>query len=149
VKHLEPLWKSAGFLDSHASNLAALVGSAFVWVQPHHRMLNICNLRTMATSSLQGDARESIINVALSEELVAFATSLNTCYVTDLAGANRKKFKLVRSMFQQLACRGHVVACGGFVNNCAMIYIWDYETQVGKSFEISLQAPPFSSRISS
>jgi hypothetical protein len=111
-------------------------------------MLNICNLRTMAVSSLQGDARESITNVALSEELVAFATSLNTCYVTDLAGANRKKFKLVRSMFQQLACRGHVVACGGFFNSCAMIFIWDYETQVGKSFEISLQTPPFSSRIS-
>jgi hypothetical protein len=145
---LETSWEPASYGTRFIDIIDVLVEDTFAWLSLGCRTLNICNLRTMAKSTLHGDARELITKVALSGNLIAFATTLNTCYVQSLNGGKRMKFKLVQGMFQQLTCRDRTIICGGFVNNSAVIYIWDFDTQTGKSFDISVQELPFASRIS-
>lgn len=151
ANRMKTSWESYSYDYKHSSIVDALVKDTFVWLLPEPRTLNVCNLRTTGGKvelQLRGDAHELIIIVALSDELIAFATSLNTCYVTKLDGSNRIKFRLAPGMFQQLACRSRTVVCGGFVNDSAVIYLWDFDTQSGTSFEISTQDLPFASRIS-
>ena len=148
ANRLQTSWEPASYGTISIDIIDALVEDTFAWLSLGCRTLNICNLRTMVKSTLHGDARELITKVALSGDLVAFATTLNTCHIQDLNGGKRKTFKLAQGMFQQLTCRGRTVICGGFVNKLAVIYIWDFDTQTGKSFDISLQELPFASRIS-
>ncbi|KAF2792598.1 hypothetical protein K505DRAFT_307429 [Melanomma pulvis-pyrius CBS 109.77] len=114
----------------------ALVKDTFIWLENGSRTLNVYDLRNrtgIKKRQLYGDGHERILIVALSEELIAFATSFNTCHVMKLDGSHRTKFKLAPGMFQQLACRSRTVVCGGFVNDSAVIYLWDFDTQKGTS----------------
>jgi hypothetical protein len=148
ANRLETFWYPANYGTTFLDIDHALVEDTFAWLLPGCRTLNICNFRTMTKSILHGDARELITKVALSGSVVAFATTLNICYVQSLNDSKHKKFKLVRGMFEQLTCRDRTVICGGFVNDSAVIYTWDFDTQTGKSFDIGVQEFPFASRIS-
>ena len=144
---LRPPWAAASCMDKvqgHVDMLVdMLVAHHFVWLQPDQRALNVCDLRSLETFHLQADTREKIKNAALSEELVAFTTISNTCYVIDLARGRKamKKFKLSPGMFQQLVCHGRLVFCAGFVSTQSqlMIYMWDFDAQSGSSFHVSFR----------
>jgi hypothetical protein len=122
---------------------AVLIEDTLVGYPFQGRTLSVQNLRTGASWETQGDAREQIINVAASEQIVAFATTSNTCYVSDLAGGQKRKFKLFSNIFKALACRDRTVACGGLFQDCAEFYTWDFDSQKGTSFRIGYDQPPF------
>lgn len=105
------------------------------------------NLRTQKKWHTSGDAREKIIAVAASADLVVFATTLNVCYVSDLEGTQKKQFRLINGMFRVLSCRGRTVVCGGRLIDAAHIYVWDFDSGVGKSFQISYNQSPFTQQL--
>jgi hypothetical protein len=100
------------------------------------RLLNIFNIRTWTLYSLTGDARELIYQIFASDEIVGFTTN-NICYVSDLKGEGKKKMRVPTPiLFQSLACRERTVACAGILTDHALVYIWSYDTQQGRSFTI-------------
>ncbi|KAF2712231.1 hypothetical protein K504DRAFT_464309 [Pleomassaria siparia CBS 279.74] len=147
VKHVETSWPSASCAAGVFTITDVLVHHHFVWVSPDWRALNVCDLRSVEHPfTLCGEAREIISGVSLSEELVAFVTVKGICYVRSLDDNKRKQFRLPLALTRHLICRGRLVACGGFVNDVVTIYIWDFDTQSGKSFDISLEDQPFANR---
>jgi hypothetical protein len=92
-----------------------------------------------------GDARESIRDLFASDQIVAFTTASNVCYVSDLRGRGKKKFRVPTSVqFQSLACRQRTVACAGTFDDHVLVYIWSYDSQQGRSLTIPFAAFPVS-----
>ncbi|KAF2871992.1 hypothetical protein BDV95DRAFT_30635 [Massariosphaeria phaeospora] len=123
-----------------------LIDDTFIWLDRLRRVLTVLDLPTMKSWEAYGDAREHILDVALSTELVAYGTTSNTCYVSDLKGGERKRFKVTNpAMFNKLHCRGRTVACAGYTkgSSSVLVYIWDIDTQCGQSFTVSIHEQPF------
>jgi len=122
---------------------AALFEETLVHVVSNQRELVVRNLRKRTSWKTHGDAREKIQLVSVSHQLVAYATSLNVCYVSDLVGEEKANFKLPPGMLKVLACRGRTVVCGGPRPDAAEVYIWDFDRRRGRSFRIGYDQPPF------
>ncbi|KAF2645058.1 hypothetical protein P280DRAFT_391489 [Massarina eburnea CBS 473.64] len=123
-----------------------LVEDTLVSRCPSYRSILVENLRTGESWKGQGSARELITYTAASEEIVAFTTSSSTCYVTNVAGEQKRKFKLHGSMFKTApVCSGRTIICAGFSENYAEIYMWNFDTQKGSSFRIGRDQPLFAS----
>jgi hypothetical protein len=101
------------------------------------------NLRTGTSWKTQADAREQIVAVTASDYLVAYTTTLNVCYVFDLRGERRAKFKFPPSMAKILACSGPVVVCAGPSSDAVDFYVWNFDELRGKSFRVGHNQPPF------
>jgi hypothetical protein len=123
--------------------LSALVEETFVQTLEAGRALLVVNLRTRTSWKTQGDAREHIIAVATSDCLVAYTTSINVCYVADLRGDRRAKFKFLPSMAKVLACSGPVVVCAGPSSDAVEFYLWNFDEMRGKSFRVGHNQSPF------
>jgi hypothetical protein len=109
----------------------------FPTTTPPLRALHLFNIKTWTFSSLNGNARELIRHFFASDQIAGFTTESHTCYISDLEGRGKRKFKVPSTaLFQSVACRGRTVACAGFVQGHIQVYIWNYDTQQGKSFII-------------
>lgn len=108
------------------------------------RALRLFNIKTWTLHSLNGTARERISNFFASEQIAGFTTESHTCYVSDLEGRGKRKFRVPSTaLFQSVACRGRTVTCAGCVQGHAQVYIWNYDTQQGKSFTINFNSHLF------
>jgi hypothetical protein len=88
--------------------------------------------------TLNGDAREVIKQLFASDQIVGFTTMTNVCYVSDLEGRAKKRFTVPNmALFQSVACRGRTVACAGILEDHVLVYIWNYDSQQGRSFTIA------------
>lgn len=121
-----------------------LVEEFLAGVDESKRALVVNNLQTQTSWHMYGAAREEILKVVASDEIVAFTTTSNTCYVADLAGSKKHDFKLFGGMFKALACHGRTVVCGGVINQQVQLFIWDFDTQQGKLLRLSRDQAPFS-----
>lgn len=126
------------------ANCTVLAEDLFVGVcSIFQRQLFVDNLRTRQSWQAHGDARERIVRVAASDQVVAFATTLNVCHVSDPHGGQRRKFRLNGGMFRVLACRGRIVVCAGHSSEAVEVYLWDFDLQRGTSFHVGFDKPPF------
>ncbi|KAF2191414.1 hypothetical protein K469DRAFT_746751 [Zopfia rhizophila CBS 207.26] len=152
AQHLHRLRTGRGHQYMHVSMSIAKHGSllnedTITWISnPSQRALNVFNLRTGKYWQGYGEAREKVEHVTLSEQLVAFTTFRNVCYVRDLSTGDRKSFKLLPGTLDCIICRGRMIACGGIIKDQATIYIWDFDTQKGQTFDIPLTEKPFRDR---
>ncbi|KAH7380746.1 hypothetical protein BKA66DRAFT_419577 [Pyrenochaeta sp. MPI-SDFR-AT-0127] len=119
-----------------------LTGDFLVWLscpEPPHlaRLVYMFNLKSWTLRSVSGEAREHIRAIYASDHLVVMTTSRNICYVSTLSGHGQKKFRVPsNSFFNTVACRGRTVACASSHVDHISIYVWDYDTKCGKSFQI-------------
>ncbi|CAN9108960.1 unnamed protein product [Alternaria sp. RS040] len=121
-----------------------LVGSSLIWHHVFHRDVTpsrsacVLDLDTWHLRVLGGEAREQIMNVFASSEIVVLTTYANVCYVHELRGKQGcKKFRVPnRNFLKNVSCRGRTVACVACVDYHASVYIWEYDSQRGRSFEI-------------
>jgi hypothetical protein len=101
------------------------------------RHLRVTNLQTGQDWRACADGRESISRIDASDQLIAFWTSSRrTCYVFDYKGDRKAKFQLPPFMNKIATCRGNTVVCGGTVNGCLELYIWDLDSNKGKSLRL-------------
>jgi hypothetical protein len=106
-------------------------------------LLNI-NIKTWSLQSLNGDARERVVRLFASNQLVGFVAASTICYVWRRRDLEKRQFRIPgREFYQSIACRGSTVAYAGRLKEHALVYIWDYETQKGRSFSISYDCPLF------
>jgi hypothetical protein len=127
--------------DPHGNTI--LVEDTLIWTKISSdydaRVIYLFNIRTWKLHSFVGEAREKLARLFASDQIVGFATENNTCYVSRIDGNMRKKFKLPNAaLLQSINCRRRTVACAGFLDDHALVYIWDYENQRGRSFTIDL-----------
>jgi hypothetical protein len=119
-----------------------LVHETLIWrprkITEESRIVCVLNLKTWQLRTLRGEALEKINHVVASDRIVVLITFTGICYVSDLHGTTTKKFR-VPSMgyFQTVSCRGCTVACVATFANHQSVYIWDYDTQRGRSFQIN------------
>jgi hypothetical protein len=128
-------------LDSAVQEIY-LAGNIFVWkehsrTQPT-RCVYVLDLATWDLRVLGGEARERIIKVVASDEIVALTTWANICYVYELHGSRScKKFRVSNNgYFSNVACRGSTVACVHVGGDSTSVYIWEYHSQRGWTFQI-------------
>ena len=121
-----------------------LLGDHLVWLPRYQRATStrfVCmlNLHTWQLRHFAGEAREHIFGVAASDQIVMLSTATNTCYVYELRDARPpKKFTLpARKFLKYVACRGRIVACVAPYEMHTSVFIWDYDTQRGTSFDVS------------
>lgn len=101
------------------------------------RIVYLFNFRTWKLNTLVGEARENVVRLSASDQIVGFTTTNNMCYVSCLDGSIRKKFNMPNAaVLRSITCRGRTVACAGFLNDDVLVYIWNYDSQQGRSFTI-------------
>lgn len=101
------------------------------------RHLRVTNLHTGQDWRACADGRESISRIDASDQLIAFWTSSRrTCYVFDYEGARKAKFQLPLFMNKIATCRGRTVVCGGTINGCLELYVWDLCSSKGKTLRL-------------
>lgn len=127
-------------LDKHMA-APSLFGDHLIWMgcrQKQSRMAYILNLHTWQLRYLAGEARELLLGLAASDQIVMLSTATNTCYVFELDNIQPpKKFSLPsRQFLRYVACHGHTVACVASYEMHTSVFIWDYRTQQGTSFDI-------------
>lgn len=106
------------------------------------RAVYLFDIRSWSLQVLNGDARETIRRLVASDQLVGFATNSNMFYVWHHASRVKRKFKLPNAaLLQTITCRGNTVACAGCLEQHVLVYIWDFDTQQGKSFTIPYTSP--------
>jgi hypothetical protein len=142
-------------IDTHdPQGYVALVEDTLVWscdslASRAARIIYVFNMKTWSLQTLNGDARETVYRLFASDQLVGFATSGNACYAWALRGYEKRKFRVPNSaLFQSVTCRESTVACVGCLNDHALVYIWNYDTQRGISFSIAFDTPLFSYHMS-
>jgi hypothetical protein len=114
-----------------------LIWSCYIPPESKARIIYVLNIKSWSLRKLQGDARETVHRLFASDQLVGFATSGNICYVWDLDGREKRRFRVPSSaLFQSVTCRDNMVACAGCLNDHALVYVWNFETQRGTSFTI-------------
>jgi len=126
-----------------AASRTALVEDVLVEIPLPSRQLSVTNLRTGASWKAHGEAREKISHLAASKDLVAFCTTTNLCYVYTISGEQQAKFRLPPNWFSVFTCRNRTVVCGGFLEHFAEFYIWDLDSQTGKSLRLDYDQPLF------
>jgi hypothetical protein len=108
------------------------------------RTLHLFNIDTWRLHSLNGHARERISQIFISDDIAGFTTDSHVCYVSDLEDHGKHAFRVPSTaLFQAVTCRGRTVACAGCLKNHAEVYIWNYDTQQGKSFSINFSTHLF------
>jgi hypothetical protein len=108
------------------------------------RILCFFNIKTWELHSMTGDARERISQTFASDQIAGFTTESRVCYVSDLEGRGKRKFRVPNNaFFQSVACRGRTVACAGCLPDHAEVYVWNYDTQQGKTFSIDFNSHLF------
>jgi hypothetical protein len=121
-----------------------LIWSCIVSPDSRARMVYVLNIKSWSLRKLQGDARETVHRLFASEQLVGFASSSNVCYVWALDGVEKRKFRVPSSaLFQSVTCRDSTIACVGCLNDHALVYIWNYDTQRGASFTVAFDTALF------
>lgn len=131
------------FSPEHIILHHVLTGDSLIWLpQPQAlerpRSVFIFDLKAWALHTLGGEAREEIRAVFASDQLIAMTTFHNICYVSTLNGQGQKKFRVPSHFFfDTVTCRGRTVACAAVSTDNIAVYIWDYDTQRGKSFQIN------------
>jgi len=76
--------------------------------------------------------------VVASEEMVAMMTYSNTCYAWELHGTKSHKFRLPSMDYLYSAtCRERSVACAALTHDQIAVFIWQFDTRQGQSFQIS------------
>lgn len=120
-----------------------LAGNHLVWAgrkrETSSRYALVLNLDTWQLRSLRGEAREQLMDVFVSDQIVALTTFSNICYVWELQGGpGPKNFRVPSSTyFRNVACRDRTVACVAHFAKHTSVFIWEYNTQRGRSFNIS------------
>jgi hypothetical protein len=127
------------------SNRIILTEDFLVHVPYPHRQVCVSNLRTGEAWNAATEGREVIAKVIASGELIAFWNQLHTCYIFDFFATRRAKLRLPPSMNQFQACRERTVICGGILDQHIELYIWDLDSQKGRT--LRLDQPPFDSAI--
>jgi hypothetical protein len=129
-----------------------LMADTLIWSPPpsigsESRIVNLFNITTWEMHTLNGNAREHIHHLFASNQIVGFTTRSNICYVSDLRGRGKRKFKVPNAaLFQSLACRDRTVACAGILEDHVLVYIWNYDSQQGRSFTIASDCFPIEFR---
>ena len=121
-----------------------LVGDNLIWIDQDRRQVHVLNMRLWTSRVFNGAARDMIYNVHVSNEVVAFSVLNGTIYVGDLNGQGPlKKFRLPRSTQRLLiTCRHRTVACAQYLTDSSiLVYIWNYNTQQGRSFIVNKETP--------
>lgn len=125
-----------------------LAGNSLIWQNPftagqeapeqQSRSVCVLDLATWDLRFLGGEGRERIIDIFVSGEIVALTTWTNICYVHELHGKRGyKTFRVPNAFyFSNVTCRGRTVACVSVNKHRAAVYIWEYDSQRGISFEI-------------
>ncbi|RMZ71581.1 xanthine phosphoribosyltransferase 1 [Pyrenophora seminiperda CCB06] len=110
----------------------------------------ILNLDTWQLRRVCGEAREDISRVFVSDEIVVLATHSIVSYVYELQGGQVPKKFRTPSMeyYRNVACCDRTVACVGRYSDHTSVFIWEYNTQRGRSFDINHGAggPDFEER---
>jgi hypothetical protein len=122
-----------------------LVHDTLIWRGRGNRHLYLLNMSTWSLRAPTSPGRGTISHVCASTHLVAWTTNSSTCHIESLDGnAPSKSFKVANpALFRALDCRQRTVACAGFIDDHAVVYIWNFDTQQGTSFDISLQSHLF------
>jgi hypothetical protein len=106
------------------------------------RAIYLFNISTWNLQTLHGDARERVERIFASDKLVGFTTNGTTCYVWSLQSREKRLFRVPNpALFRSVTCRGNTVACAACLDNYALVYVWDYCAQRGRSFTISYDSP--------
>ncbi|CAE7215615.1 hypothetical protein CFE70_009938 [Pyrenophora teres f. teres 0-1] len=103
------------------------------------RHVHVLNLDSWQLRTLCGEAREKLSGVFVSDQIIALTTYSNICYVYGLQGGQvPKKFSVPNMMyFRNVACRGRTIACVAHFSKHTSVFIWEYNTQRGRSFDVS------------
>lgn len=119
-----------------------LAGDRLIWLDgaENSRQVRVLDLRSWSFRVLNGESREQIRDVYASEEILVF-TTYTTAYVTRLDSPGPlKRFRVVNAaLLCTVACRGRTVVCAGYLEDCLLVYIWDFDTQTGRSFKVSYE----------
>lgn len=128
----------------------SLLGDYLVWLSgtpqtSPMRVACIFNLQNWDLGHVAGEAREQLINLVLSDQIVVLVTAANMCYVYELPTlSQRKKFRVPSASYlQNVTCRRSTVACLASLDMHISVFIWDYNTQRGTSFTISHDSDMF------
>lgn len=123
----------------------ALVEDYFLHAPHPYRQVHITNLRTGENCRMATDGREIIDKCIASSDFVACWNQAQTCYIFDYSATQRAKLRLPPSMNSFRACRERTLICGGILNQHLELYLWDLDSQKGKT--LRLDRPPFDSAI--
>ncbi|KAL6706606.1 hypothetical protein ACN47E_005362 [Coniothyrium glycines] len=97
------------------------------------RSVRALDLHNWKLRSFSGDAREKIWAFSASTDIIALATFANVCYVQELHGHGHKSFSVPGlGYFATVATRDRTVVCGRPARDHIEIYIWDFDSAVGK-----------------
>jgi hypothetical protein len=125
-----------------------LIDDTLIWAyqSANHvaRVIYLLNIKTWSLQSLNGDARERVVRLFASNQLVGFVAASTVCYVWRRRDLEKRQFRVPGQVFyQSITCRGSNVAYAGRLKDHALVYIWDFETQKGRSFIIDYDCPLF------
>lgn len=120
-------------------HLYKLIGDNLIWLDQSLRQVRVLDIRSWTSRVFTPVARETIHGIRVSDELVVFTTLKGTVYVVRLDGQGPlKKFQTPRSTRRlPVTCRSRTVACAEMLEDGIVIYIWDYDTQHGRSFIVN------------
>ena len=122
-----------------------LVGDNLIWLADDERQIHVLNLRSMTSRVMVCATRERIATIFAADELVAFtAENKGTVFVGDLFGQGlTKKFRFINAGQKPvITCRHRTVACAALQPDHAFVYIWNFDTEQGKSFRVDRNALP-------
>ena len=121
-----------------------LVGDNLIWLAQDRRRVHVLDLRLFTTKTFIPVTRESIGIACAADEVVAFTAHFRgTVYVGELNGQGPlKSFRFINTSLNfALTCRHRTVACAGYLEDSLLVYIWNYDTQQGKSFNVNNHTP--------
>ncbi|KZM27199.1 hypothetical protein ST47_g1666 [Ascochyta rabiei] len=115
-----------------------LVHDNLIWLDENHHQVRLLNMRSWTSQTLNGVARERIRNVFASGEIVVF-TTLTTAYVAELNSTGPlRRFRVSNSkLLSVVTCRERTVACAAYLQAGLLVYIWNFDTQQGRSISLS------------
>ncbi|KAF9697069.1 hypothetical protein EKO04_005082 [Ascochyta lentis] len=122
-----------------------LAGDNLIWLDENHHQVRVWNMRSWTSQTFNGTARERIRDVYASEELLVFATH-TTAYVAKLDSSGPlRRFRVSNArLLSVITCRGRTVACAGHLQEGLLVYIWNFDTQQGRSINLSHHVTIFS-----
>lgn len=123
-----------------------LAGHHFIWTQNSATgsCAHILDLHAWKLRSIAGDAREQFCDVFASDHIALLTTFALRAYVVDLRTTSKPKTFTVpsRTIMTDVVCRGRTVACVGSFPKHTTVFIWDFDTQRGRSFDIKHESDP-------
>ncbi len=126
------------FVLQHPIKASVLVGETFIWQSATDvsRVVFLLNLKTWNLRTVGAEARLAISSFCASDQLLVLST-LDAFHVFTLHDLEQKKFRTPSHAFREaMSCRGRNVACAANFADYMEVYIWNYDTERGKSFQI-------------